>query len=159
MTTPATPLALTFILLTVALDAIGIGLIFPVMPDLMMEVTGKSLSEAAIWGGLITASFAVMQFLFGPIVGNLSDRYGRRPVLLASMTVMALVRIRSRIRPPHRREGLFHQRQLLHGLRVAQGRGLPDLFHDWVRDDQQRALARRAGVVGDIVVQVHGHGP
>ena len=90
MTTPASPLALTFILLTVALDAIGIGLIFPVMPDLMMEVTGKSLSEAAIWGGLITASFAVMQFLFGPIVGNLSDRYGRRPVLLASMTVMAL---------------------------------------------------------------------
>ncbi len=90
MTTPASPLALTFILLTVSLDAIGIGLIFPVMPDLMMEVTGKSLSEAAIWGGLITASFAVMQFLFGPIVGNLSDRYGRRPVLLASMTVMAL---------------------------------------------------------------------
>ncbi len=84
------PFALTFILLTVALDAIGIGLIFPVMPDLMMEVTGLPLSEAALWGGAITASFAVMQFLFGPIVGNLSDRFGRRAVLLASMTLMAL---------------------------------------------------------------------
>ena len=87
---PANPLALTFILLTVCLDAIGIGLIFPVMPDLMVEVTGLSLSEAALWGGAITASFAIMQFLFGPVVGNLSDRFGRRPVLLISMTVMAL---------------------------------------------------------------------
>jgi DHA1 family tetracycline resistance protein-like MFS transporter len=83
-------LALTFILLTVTLDAIGIGLIFPVMPDLMMQVTHKSLSEAALWGGAITASFAVMQFLFGPIIGNLSDRFGRRPVLLVSLAVMAL---------------------------------------------------------------------
>lgn len=93
-TTPANPatnpLALTFILLTVCLDAIGIGLIFPVMPDLMVEVTGLSLSEAALWGGAITASFAIMQFLFGPVVGNLSDRFGRRPVLLISMTIMAL---------------------------------------------------------------------
>ncbi|MCF8511310.1 MAG: TCR/Tet family MFS transporter [Rhodobacteraceae bacterium] len=87
---PANPLALTFILLTVGLDAIGIGLIFPVMPDLMMEVTGKTLSEAALWGGAITAAFAVMQFLCGPVVGNLSDRFGRRPVLLVSMSVMAL---------------------------------------------------------------------
>jgi len=83
-------LAMTFILATVALDAIGIGLIFPVMPDLMVEVTGKSLGEAALWGGVLTASFAVMQFLFGPIVGNLSDRFGRRPVFLVSLVVMVL---------------------------------------------------------------------
>lgn len=83
-------LALTFILLTVTLDAIGIGLIFPVMPDLMMEITGQSLSKAALWGGLVTTSFAVMQFLFGPVVGNLSDRFGRRPVLMISLAVMAL---------------------------------------------------------------------
>jgi DHA1 family tetracycline resistance protein-like MFS transporter len=81
-------LALTFILLTVALDAIGIGLIFPVMPDLMQSVTHGSLAQAATWGGVITSSFAVMQFLFGPIVGNLSDRFGRRPVLLTSLAVM-----------------------------------------------------------------------
>ena len=82
-------LALTFIILTVTLDAVGIGLIFPVMPDLMMQVTGENLSQAAVWGGIIVTSFAVMQFLFGPIVGNLSDRYGRRPVLLTSLAVMA----------------------------------------------------------------------
>lgn len=82
-------LALTFILLTVTLDAIGIGLIFPVMPDLMVSVTKSNLSQAALWGGIITASFAVMQFLFGPIIGNLSDRYGRRPILLISLAVMS----------------------------------------------------------------------
>lgn len=81
--------ALTFIILTVALDAIGIGLIFPVMPDLMMQVTHGSLAQAAVWGGTIVTSFAIMQFLFGPIVGNLSDRFGRRPVLLTSLAVMA----------------------------------------------------------------------
>ncbi|MBC7477544.1 MAG: tetracycline resistance MFS efflux pump, partial [Pseudorhodobacter sp.] len=54
-------LALTFIILTVTLDAIGIGLIFPVMPDLMMQVTHGSLSQAAVWGGVIVTSFAVMQ--------------------------------------------------------------------------------------------------
>ena len=82
-------LALTFVLLTVTLDAIGIGIIFPVMPDLMMQVTPGSLSQAAVWGGVIVTSFAVMQFLFGPVVGNLSDHFGRRPVLLVSVAVMA----------------------------------------------------------------------
>jgi DHA1 family tetracycline resistance protein-like MFS transporter len=83
-------LSLLFILFTVALDAIGIGLIFPVMPDLMQAVTGQSLSEAAFWGGILASSFAVMQFLFGPVVGNLSDHFGRRPVLMVSLAVMAV---------------------------------------------------------------------
>ena len=83
-------LALTFIILTVTLDAIGIGLIFPVMPDLMMQVTHGGLAEAAVWGGTIVTSFAVMQFLCGPVVGNLSDHFGRRPVLLISLAVMAV---------------------------------------------------------------------
>jgi DHA1 family tetracycline resistance protein-like MFS transporter len=72
------------------LDAMGIGLIVPVMPDLIREVNGGSLANAALWGGLLSTVFAVMQFLFGPIMGNLSDRYGRRPVLLLSLFVMAL---------------------------------------------------------------------
>lgn len=91
-TAPATApprLALTFILITVALDAIGIGLIFPVMPDLIESVTGLGLGQAALWSGALATSFAVMQFLFGPVVGALSDRYGRRPVLLLSLAVMA----------------------------------------------------------------------
>lgn len=80
--------ALIFILCTVTLDAIGIGLIFPVMPDLIREVTGGDLSNAALWGGVLATSFAVMQFLFGPLLGSLSDRFGRRPVLLISLIVM-----------------------------------------------------------------------
>lgn len=81
--------ALAFILMTVVIDAMGIGLIMPVMPDLIRELRGTDLSEAAIWGGILAAAFAVMQFLFGPFLGTLSDSYGRRPVLLVSLVVMS----------------------------------------------------------------------
>jgi len=83
-------LPMIFILLTILLDGIGIGLILPVMPDLVREVEGGTLAEAAIWGGIMSTLFAVMQFLFGPTVGSLSDRFGRRPVLLVSLGIMAL---------------------------------------------------------------------
>lgn len=83
-------LPITFILITVVLDAMGIGLILPVMPDLIREVHGGDLGNAAVWGGILATAFAVMQFIFGPILGNLSDRYGRRPVLLVSLFIMAL---------------------------------------------------------------------
>lgn len=83
-------LPIFFILITLAIDAMGIGLILPVMPDLIRQVEGGGLSEAAIWGGILATSFAVMQFLFGPLMGNLSDRFGRRPVLLISLAFMAL---------------------------------------------------------------------
>jgi DHA1 family tetracycline resistance protein-like MFS transporter len=71
------------------IDSMGIGLIMPVMPDLIRELNGGSLGNAAIWGGILTTAFAVMQFLFGPTVGNLSDWYGRRPILLVTLVVMA----------------------------------------------------------------------
>ena len=83
-------LPVVFILITVMIDAMGIGLILPVMPALILEVEGGSLARAALWGGVLSTGFAVMQFLFGPTVGSLSDRYGRRPVLLVSLAVMAL---------------------------------------------------------------------
>lgn len=83
-------LPLYFILITVVLDAMGIGLIMPVMPDLIREVQAVDLSNAAIWGGILAAVFAVMQFVFSPILGGLSDRFGRRPVLLISMGALAL---------------------------------------------------------------------
>ncbi len=83
-------LPILFILITVVLDSMGIGLILPVMPDLIQEVHGGSLGQAAIWGGVLATSFAVMQFLFGPMLGALSDRFGRRPVLLISLVAMAL---------------------------------------------------------------------
>lgn len=84
-----TRLPTIFILVTVVLDAMGIGLILPVMPDLIQEVRGAGLANAALWGGVLSTTFAVMQFGFGPIIGNLSDRFGRRPVLLISLAVMA----------------------------------------------------------------------
>ena len=83
-------LPLYFILVTVVLDAMGIGLIMPVMPDLIREVQHVALSDAAVWGGVMAATFAVMQFVFSPILGGLSDRVGRRPVLLISMGALAL---------------------------------------------------------------------
>jgi DHA1 family tetracycline resistance protein-like MFS transporter len=82
-------LPVLFIMLTVMIDAMGIGLIMPVMPDLMVEVGGGTLGAAALWGGLLSTSFAAMQFLFGPVVGGLSDRFGRRPILLISLVAMA----------------------------------------------------------------------
>jgi MFS transporter, DHA1 family, tetracycline resistance protein len=82
-------LPVLFILVTVTLDAMGIGLIMPIMPDLILEVQGGTLSSAALWGGVLTTVFAAMQFVFGPVMGNLSDRFGRRPVLLISLVVMS----------------------------------------------------------------------
>lgn len=83
-------LALTCIFITVLLDAIGFGVILPVMPQLIMEVTGEDLSRAAIYGGWLLFLYAMMQFLFSPIMGNLSDRFGRRPVLLLSLLAYGL---------------------------------------------------------------------
>lgn len=83
-------LPVLFLLITVMIDAMGIGLIMPVMPDLIREVNGGSLARAAIWGGVLSTVFAVMQFLFSPGLGNLSDHFGRRPVLLVSLAVLAL---------------------------------------------------------------------
>ena len=83
-------LPLFFVLATVAIDAIGIGIIIPVMPDLILEVGGGTLGSAAVWGGILASVFAFMQLLFGPTIGNLSDRYGRRPVLLISLFFMGI---------------------------------------------------------------------
>ena len=83
-------LPVLFIFVTVVLDSMGIGIIMPVMPDLIQEVGGVNLSQAALWGGMLTVVFAINQFLFSPIIGGLSDAYGRRPVLLIALCVMAL---------------------------------------------------------------------
>ncbi|MGV6840394.1 MAG: MFS transporter [Planktomarina sp.] len=83
-------LAFVFIIFTLVLDAMGIGLILPVMPDLLQALGGGDLGNAAIWGGVLTTVFAVIQFIVGPTLGSLSDRYGRRPVLMISTAVMAV---------------------------------------------------------------------
>ena len=83
-------LPLIFVTATTVIDSMGIGLILPVLPSLLREVANIPLADAALYGGVLVTAFAFMQFLFGPIIGALSDRYGRRPVMLISLLVMAL---------------------------------------------------------------------
>jgi DHA1 family tetracycline resistance protein-like MFS transporter len=82
--------AIQIVLATIFLDTIGVGIIIPVMPALLMELGGQGLGEAASFGGYLTALYALMLFLCAPIMGSLSDRFGRRPVLLLSLTAYAL---------------------------------------------------------------------
>src|SRR4051794_35961626 len=76
--------ALSFLLVTVFVDMLGLGLIVPIMPALMTSVTGPA-ADAARWSGLIGSSYGLLQFVFSPLLGRLADRYGRRPVLLVSL--------------------------------------------------------------------------
>ncbi len=80
--------ALVVILAAVTLDAVGIGLIFPILPKLLREVA--HIAEVAPLYGLMLALYSAMTFLFSPILGVLSDRYGRRPVLLVSLAGAAV---------------------------------------------------------------------
>lgn len=77
--------ALTFIFITLLLDVIGIGIIIPVVPALIEELIHGTVSDASKYAGWLAFSYAIMQFLFAPVLGNLSDRYGRRPILLLSL--------------------------------------------------------------------------
>lgn len=81
---------LAFAIATILLDAIGVGLIFPIMPDLMAEVGAGDIGSGAIWGGILMSAYAVMQFLFSPLIGNLSDAFGRRGVLLLALAALTL---------------------------------------------------------------------
>lgn len=78
-------LAIAFILVTVLLDMVGLGIVLPVLPNLLESLTGEEVAGAAKIGGYLVFIYALMQFLFSPVLGNLSDRFGRRPVLLLSL--------------------------------------------------------------------------
>lgn len=82
---PVSRHAVTFVLITVFLDMVGFGLIMPVLPALIEEVGHLDLADAAYIGGWMFAAFSIAQFAFSPLVGNLSDRYGRRPLLLLAI--------------------------------------------------------------------------
>jgi MFS transporter, DHA1 family, tetracycline resistance protein len=77
--------ALIFIFITLLIDVTGIGIIIPVFPKLITELIKGDLSQASLYGGWLTFAYSVMQFVFSPILGGLSDQYGRRPVLLLSL--------------------------------------------------------------------------
>ncbi|MEL7183557.1 MAG: MFS transporter [Pseudomonadota bacterium] len=82
--------AILFILITLMIDAIGIGIVFPIMPDLMARVGADDTGQGALWGGLLMAAYAGALFLCGPIVGSVSDAIGRRPVLIAALVMLAV---------------------------------------------------------------------
>src|SRR5262245_10489694 len=77
--------ALGFILVTVFIDVIGWGIIIPVIPTLIAGMKKIPINEASSYGGLLLSTYAIVQFVCAPILGNLSDKYGRRPVLLSSL--------------------------------------------------------------------------
>jgi DHA1 family tetracycline resistance protein-like MFS transporter len=87
---PAGKHALAFVVVTVLLDIVGFGLIIPVLPRLLVELTGDTVSQAAIDGGWLAFVYAAMQFVCAPVLGNLSDRYGRRPVLLFAVGALGV---------------------------------------------------------------------
>jgi DHA1 family tetracycline resistance protein-like MFS transporter len=82
--------AVLFVLVTVLVDTVGFGMILPVLPQLIVELTGESLSRAAMYGGWLAFVYAALQFVCAPVLGNMSDRFGRRPVLLFAVAALGI---------------------------------------------------------------------
>jgi MFS transporter, DHA1 family, tetracycline resistance protein len=84
------PAGMLFIFITLLVDVIGLGIIIPVLPNLIQSLTGTDESGAAVWGGWLVGLYALMQFFFAPIMGALSDAHGRRPIILLSLLGLGL---------------------------------------------------------------------
>lgn len=82
--------AMAFIFITILIDVVGLGIIIPVLPDLIASLTHTTITEAATWGGWLIGVYAFMQFFFSPLMGALSDSYGRRPIILLSLLGLGL---------------------------------------------------------------------
>ena len=80
--------AITFLFITMLIDSIGLGIVIPVTPQLIEELTGDTISNAAVYGGWLLFVYSLAQFVCAPVLGNLSDRFGRRPVLLLSLVTV-----------------------------------------------------------------------
>jgi MFS transporter, DHA1 family, tetracycline resistance protein len=82
--------SISFVLVTIFIDAMGYGIAGPVLPRLIMKIGEVDVSRAIQFGGFMTLCYAAVQFFMGPVAGNLSDRFGRRPILLLALTGLSL---------------------------------------------------------------------
>ncbi len=87
---PQSNLTLACVLITIFLDMLGYGIILPVLPELIGQLSGGSVAQAAVIGGYLVFAYSLMQFLFGPALGNLSDRFGRRPIILIALAGLTI---------------------------------------------------------------------
>lgn len=87
---PQSNLTLICVLVTIFLDMLGYGIILPVLPQLIGQLSGGSVAQAAVIGGYLVFAYSLMQFLFGPALGNLSDRFGRRPIILIALAGLTI---------------------------------------------------------------------
>ena len=115
--------AFIFILITVTLDMLALGVMIPVLPKLITQFEGGDISRAAAVSGVFGFAWALMQFLFQPVLGSLSDRFGRRPIVLASNLGLGLdyifMALAPAAHPLHRAADLWRDGcELLHGRRL-----------------------------------------
>jgi DHA1 family tetracycline resistance protein-like MFS transporter len=87
---PQSNLTLACVLVTILLDMLGYGIILPVLPTLIGQLTGGTVAQAAVLGGYLVFAYSLMQFMFGPTLGNLSDRFGRRPIILIALAGLTI---------------------------------------------------------------------
>lgn len=92
---------ITLVFITLLLDTIGVAMVAPILPSLLQELTGSGIRDAAIAGSLLVVAYALMQFLFAPLVGVMSDRFGRRPILLISVFTLGLDNLLCAIAPTY----------------------------------------------------------
>ncbi|HXB09106.1 MAG TPA: TCR/Tet family MFS transporter [Puia sp.] len=135
--------AIGFIFVTLLIDIMGWGLIIPVFPSLISQLKGIPLNEASPYGAYLLAAYAIMQFIFSPIIGNLSDKYGRRPVLLLALLGFGLDYIIQAVAPAY---GWLFLGRLIAGITGASFTTASAYIADLSTDATERA--KNFGMIG-----------
>ena len=135
--------ALGFIFVTLLIDCMGWGLIIPVIPGLIIQLKHVPANQASNYGSYLLVAFAITQFLFSPVIGNLSDRYGRRPVLLFSLLGFGVDYIVQAVAPAY---GWLFIGRVIAGITGASFTTASAYIADISKDPQERA--KNFGMIG-----------